>query len=231
MERTAIILGASGLTGGLLLEKMLAEDYFSRIRILVRNDFPGTSDRLDIHRVDFNLPETWVPLIRGDVLFSCIGTTNRQVKGDRLKYRKIDYDLPLTAAREASAHGVKKLLLISSAGADRNSGNFYLRLKGELEWALQQLPFESIHILRPSFLLGKRAASRPTEVLMQKLTPVIRPLLTGRWKKYRPIESETVAQTMVKLAKSPRTGKFVYDSDEIGNLPCPMEEKPAKSIL
>ncbi|HUX85199.1 MAG TPA: NAD(P)H-binding protein [Chitinophagaceae bacterium] len=219
MERTAIILGATGLTGEQVVEKLLADDYFSRVRILVRKAYPHHHPRLEVHQVNFQDQPSWLSLMRGDSLFSCLGTTMKQVHGDRELYRSIDFDIPLQAARAAAAQGVKKLLVISSLGADPHSRFFYPKLKGELEVALGQLPFQSIHILRPSFLTGNRTDPRPLERFSQTLYPLIRPLLVGRLRKYRTIGSDIVAEVMVKLAKSGKMGKFVYDSDEIAALP------------
>jgi uncharacterized protein YbjT (DUF2867 family) len=219
MDKTAIILGATGLTGEQVLEKLLADDYFARIRILVRKPYSQKHPRLEVHQVNFQDPASWQSLMQGETLFSCLGTTMKQVKGDKDLYRRIDFELPYQAARMAAANGVQKLLVISALGADSHSKVFYLKLKGELESALGQLPFRSIHIFRPSFLTGNRAESRPLERIMLLIYPLLRPLLVGHWKKYRTIGSDILAEAMVKLAKSPRIGKFVYDSDEIGSVP------------
>ncbi len=219
MERTAIILGATGLTGEQVVEKLLADDYFSRIRILVRKAYPHHHPRLEVEQVDFQDQASWPSLMHGEALFSCLGTTMKQVRGDRELYRRVDFDIPLQAARAAAALGVKKLLVISSLGADPHSRFFYPKLKGELEAALGQLSFQAIHILRPSFLTGNRADHRPLERFTQMVYPLLRPMLVGRWRKYRTIGSDIVAEAMVKLAKSGKMGKFVYDSDEIAGLP------------
>lgn len=220
MDRTAIVLGATGLTGEQVVEKLLTDNYFNKVRVLVRKDFSLHHPKLEVIQVNFGHPEDWTCFMQGEALFSCLGTTNKQVKGDKALYRKIDLEIPLKAARAAAALGMKKLLLISSLGASLHSGVFYLKLKGELERAVQLLPFESIHILRPSFLLGKRSSPRSGELLLHAVTSLLAPLMAGKWKKYHPIGSDIVAEAMVKLARSGKIGKFVYDSDEIAALPC-----------
>ena len=148
--------------------------------------------------VDFEKLEQWKNKITGDELYSAMGTTIKKAGSKEAQY-KIDFTYQYECAKAASENGVGKYLLVSSAGANSKSGNFYLRIKGELDEKVSELPFKQISIFRPSFLAGERKESRRGEAIgisaVNFLAKIIPPL-----RKYRPIEAATVAEAMIKAA-------------------------------
>lgn len=169
--------------------------------------------------VNFDDPESVKLAIDGsDAVFCAIGTTQKKVGGDKVAYRKVDYDIPVNAARFCAETKCPNFLLVSSVGANSNSNNFYLKLKGEVEDAVQQRPIQSISIFRPSILLGKRSESRPGEKIGQSVMSFFAFLLVGGWEKYRPIDAEKVAKAMVAVAKEEKPGATIYEYEAMRKL-------------
>jgi len=127
----------------------------------------------------------------------------------------VDYEYPLAAARLARERGAQQLLLVTAIGANPGSSIFYYRVKGELERAVAALGFTTLHILRPSLLLGDRAEPRPTERLAQVLGRKLSAAMAGPLRKYRPIEAQRVAQFMVQAAESDHVGSHIWESEQM----------------
>lgn len=212
-SKTAAIIGATGLTGQHLQRLLLEDHYFDIIRLIVRRPLPKTNPRIEVKLVDFNDSES-VQLALEDVhtIFCCIGTTQKKVKGDKALYRKIDFDIPVNAARLGRENGCEQFIHMSSVGANSSSGNFYLKLKGEVEEALKASGINSIHIMRPSILLGKRQEFRLGERIGQTVASSLSFLLPS---KYKPIQSKKVAKAMLNAAKIDKPGFYVYEYKEL----------------
>lgn len=217
-EQTAVVIGSSGLTGGYVLQLLLSDESFTKVSILVRKELAITHSKLIQHITDFNDADQLLLIGKADVLFCCVGTTMKKVKGDKIAYEKVDYDIPVNMARIASGNGFKKLLLISSIGASAKSSNFYLRLKGKVEDAIMKFPFESTWIFRPSSLLGKRKEIRNGEKVLQAATKLISSILFGSLKKYHGISAEQVAVAMVAASKRNHPGVHIVEYREIMEL-------------
>lgn len=195
----ATIIGSTGLIGGHLLELILNDDLFETVRILIRRPLAITHPKLEKKLVDFNDLESYRLALEGtDVIFCCIGTTMKKMKGDKDAYRKVDYDIAVHAAKLGKANGCEKFVLVSAVGADSKSNNFYLKLKGEIEEAVQATGIESVYILRPSLLLGNRKEFRLSEKLASWLMPLFAFLLPA---KYKPVKANEVAKAMVNAVK------------------------------
>ena len=218
-ERTATIIGATGMIGNYLLELLLKDNYFSTIRILVRRPYKKTDPKMEVKLADFNDAESFKLALEGsDVIFSCIGTTQKNVKGDTDLYRRIDFDIPLKAARFAKEIGCEKFILVSSVGANSHSPTFYLRLKGELENAIRSVALDTVHIMQPSMLLGERKEKRAGERMLQATMKLTSVLLFGSGRKYKAIHGKTVAAAMLNAAKRNGKGFFRYTYDGIKEL-------------
>jgi uncharacterized protein YbjT (DUF2867 family) len=212
--RTALLLGGSGLVGGFCLRALLEEDAYGRVISLGRRSLATEHPKLTQVVARFERPESFAEAARSDDVFSCLGTTSRKTPS-RADYRRIDFDIPLAVARLALKRGAKRLMLVSSAGADARSPFFYPRLKGELDEAVSALGFEAVHIMRPSFLLGVRGESRPGEAAALALLPPLSPLFIGPLRRYRPISAETVGRAIVRAALGTRTGAMIHEFDSI----------------
>lgn len=213
---TATLIGATGLIGNLLLQELLNDPFYSTVRILIRRSLDITNPKLEKKIVDFSDSDSLlVALNNSDLIFCSIGTTQKKVKGDKYLYRKIDYDIPVKLARLGKMTGCEKFILVSSVGADKNSGNFYLRLKGEVEEAVIATGLKSIHIMRPSMLLGERKEFRAGEKI---ISPVMKLFAFAVPEKFKAITAETVAKAMVASGKRTEEGFFIYEYAQIKQL-------------
>jgi uncharacterized protein YbjT (DUF2867 family) len=213
-SRTAIVAGATGLVGSHVLSLLIESPHYLRVTALVRRKLDRKHPKLQQLVVDFDrLPA----LPDADDVFCALGTTIRSA-GSQEAFRRVDYGYPLAIARQAAEAGDAQFLLVSSVGADRHSTNFYLRTKGEVEDAIGALPFRSLHIFRPSFLLGKRAESRPGERMGIVLARLAAPLLAGPLRRYRPIPAEAVARAMVQSAIRAAAGRHEYTFEMMARL-------------
>ena len=217
MSQTAVVIGATGLTGRHLVTLLLHDPHFSNVKVLLRSPSLKPRQGLTPIIVDFNDEESLAPALQGDVLFCCVGTTIRKA-GSQEQFREVDFNIPVRCATLARRQGTQQFLLISSVGANARSRNFYTRTKGEVEQAIQQLGYPGLYIFRPSILLGARTEFRFGEWLGKCLVTLFFFLLQGRWKKYRPIKASNVAQAMVNAAAEGPTGVHIYESDAIQEL-------------
>ena len=214
--QTAVVIGSTGLIGSQVLQLLLEDPAFSTVRILVRSPVSISHPKLDVQLVDFNnYIDIKEKISSGHSIFCCIGTTQSKVKGDKQAYRKVDFDIPVNTANAGIENGFKKYLIVSSVGANAASRNFYLQLKGSVEDAIAKLAFESIHIFRPSLLLGDRKESRPAEKFAQGGMQLLSFVFLGPLKKYRAIQSSDVAKAMVAAAKEGTKGVKVHHYGEM----------------
>lgn len=205
MSRKALVAGGTGLVGGLLLRRLVARDEYAEIRVLGRRPPPLEHGKLRFVASDFaNLGELRDALAVDDV-FCALGTTIRKA-GSRAAFERVDYHMVVDLARAAQQAGARRFLVVSSIGASVRSPAFYSRVKGRMEEAVAAVPFEAVHIVQPSLLLGERAELRPGERLAQKLAPLLALGLAGPLAKYRPVEAGDVADALVTLALSGEHG-------------------------
>jgi len=213
---TATLVGATGLIGSYLLEELLNDPWFDTVRILIRRPLDITHPKLEKKIVDFNDSDSLlVALSNSDVLFCAIGSTMKKVKGDKEAYRKIDFDIPVKLARFCKMSGCEKFFLVSSAGANSKSRNFYQRLKGETDNAVKEFGPKTIHIMRPSLLLGERKEFRFGENIGKAVMTSLSFLIP---EKYKAIQGKDVAKVMLALAKKKEEGVFIHENREIRNL-------------
>jgi uncharacterized protein YbjT (DUF2867 family) len=197
--RSALVLGASGLVGARVVEHLLADERAGDVTCLVRRAGDRSHPRLTERVVDFDKLEG-VP-VATDVLCA-IGTTMKKA-GSREAFRRVDYEIPLRVAQLARDAGATRFVLVSSVGASANAGSFYLKTKGELERALGGLGFDELVVLRPSFLAGDRADSRPAEAVGIAFAKAVGGLMVGGLRKYRAISADVVARAMVAACAAP----------------------------
>jgi uncharacterized protein YbjT (DUF2867 family) len=218
-KQTAVVLGATGLIGQNVVSLLLKNENFSFIRLLVRKPIEVTDIKIETLLTDFNdLNDLEKNIGKSDCLLCCIGTTLQTVKGNKAAYRKIDYDIIVNAARLSASAGFKQFVVVSSVGANYRSSNFYLKLKGEIERDISALPFEGIHIFRPSILLGKRKQFRLFEILGQEFMHIFSFLFVGHFTRYKGIYARDVAKAMVTVASSQIRGVHIYEHDHIADV-------------
>ena len=213
---TATLIGATGLIGSYLLRELLNDPFFDTVRILIRRPVDITHRKLEKKIVDFNDSDSLlVALSNSDIVFCAIGTTMKKVKGDKEAYRKIDFDIPVKLARFCKMVGCEKFILVSSLGANSKSINFYQKLKGETDEAVKESGVKSIHIMRPSILLGDRKESRLGEDIGKAVMTTLSFLIPL---KYKPTYAKDVAKAMLALAKKNEEGYFIHENKQIRSL-------------
>ncbi|MEB3749344.1 hypothetical protein EP10_000183 [Geobacillus icigianus] len=216
-RRTALLLGASGLVGGEVLKLLLQSDVYRQVTVLVRTPLPIKHEKLQQVVADFAQLESYERYFAVDDVFCCLGTTRKKAK-TKQRFIQVDYEYTLRAAALAEKRRVKSFLTISSVGADPCSPFFYQRVKGEMEEALQRLSIPSLHIFRPSLLVGKRREFRLGEALAGWLFGRLPFLFVGKWKKYKPIDAHELALAMFYRALSAADGVHIYECDELARI-------------
>lgn len=215
-ELTAVVIGATGLTGNLVVEELIKDTNFKLVRVLVRKPIIKIHPKIEQQIVDFSDFDDYEKKFgNGDVIFCCVGTTQKKVNGDKILYEKIDHDIPVNAAKIGIAHGFKKFLIVSAVGANENSSNFYLKLKGKTENSLKKFPFESLGIFQPSLLNGNRKENRTGEKIAQVLMDILSFLLLGPLQKYKAIGADNLARAMVYESKQKKAGTHYYQYPEM----------------
>lgn len=203
-NKTALVLGATGLVGKALVRQLLLDPRYDAITILVRRPVPASlfSDplgKLTPLVIDFEQLQDYQGYFSVNHVYCCLGTTLKQA-GSKAAFRKVDFEYIHVAAQLTRAQRADSFVWISSVGADAKSSNFYLRVKGELEDALMRMPqLPNASAVRPSLLLGERNESRPLEAFGQMIAPALGVFMAGPLKKYRPVSATEVAHKMITL--------------------------------
>ena len=214
--KTALLFGASGLVGNHLLNQLISNNNYSKIKLFARSTINVSDPRIEIIQTDFNNLENHKEDIIGDDCFFCIGTTKKN-SPDKNEYKKVELEVPKQIAQIAKSNSVNSFVFVSSGYADPKSSGDYLRFKGEVEEELKRLNFSKLGIMRPSFLLGDRKEKRIGEKIGIFVFKLLSPLFVGPLKKMKPIHSATVAKAMIAITQN-KVSKTIFESDEIADL-------------
>ncbi|HEY3429560.1 MAG TPA: NAD(P)H-binding protein [Cyclobacteriaceae bacterium] len=209
--KTALVVGATGLIGKQLLQLLLDDPYYEKVKAITRKPLALRHQKLENLVLSFETLSAHYASLKADDVFCCLGTTIRIAK-TKEAFRKVDFDYPVEVARLSKNQGATQYLLISALGADKNSKIFYNKVKGEVEEAIAQLSFRSFHIFRPSLLLGDRTEERAGEGAATIFFKVFGLLIPAR---YKAIDSAKVARGMLASAKLNEAGIFFHESKEL----------------
>ena len=214
MGKTALLVGATGLVGGFVLEQLLEDAYYDSVVVLSRKSLQLQHAKLKEVLVNFDQLENYTNDIKADVVFCCLGTTIKAA-GSQEAFKKVDYEYPLRVAEIAKQNGASAFLIVTALGAAKSSIIFYNRVKGEVEEAIGNLHFDAFHILQPSLIIGERKESRTGEGIAQTLSPIYDTLMFGPLTKYKSIKAEQIAIAMVYFSKTDAKGILLHESDEL----------------
>ncbi len=205
---SVLVLGATGLVGSECVRQFAESPRFSRVVALGRRPLHGTkAARVETHVIDFERLDDAAVHFRASHIVCALGTTIKQA-GSQARFRRVDHDYPLAAARLGLREGARHFLLVSALGASARSRVFYSRVKGEVEDAIRALPYRSVTIVRPSLLLGERAEFRLGEQIGKLFAGIVP-------KTYQPVQASAVAGTLVRAAVEDQAGVRIIESKEI----------------
>lgn len=211
--RKIVLAGASGLVGGQVAS--MIEDV--KLHIVSRRLVDDFASQIVQHVAD---PAEWPKLVAGlgvDVAISCLGSTIKKA-GSNTAFSEIDLDLVLAFAAAAKAGGARQMIAVSSVGANASASNFYLSVKGKAEDGLRAFAFDRLDILRPGLLRGDRQENRPGEGIAMLVSPLTDALMHGPLRRYRSIDSATVARAIANLLGRDEPGAFIHENDAIAAL-------------
>lgn len=211
---TALIIGATGLVGSHLVSQLLEDRNFDKLLVFTRRSLQQSHPKLEEKIIDFD-KEDWIQDVKGDVLFSALGTTLRKAGSKEAQY-KIDYTYQYNFAVAAARNGVPQYILVSAAYASPNARIFYSRMKGELERDVVKLPFQHISILKPGMLAGERSEKRTGEVLGIVVTNTIGSI--PGLSRFKPVHGSVVAKAMINATKHHPKQINTYTLKEIDRL-------------
>ncbi|MDB2698537.1 NAD(P)H-binding protein [Candidatus Pelagibacter bacterium] len=214
--KTALLFGVSGLVGSHVLNQLISNNSYSKIKLFVRTTINISDPKIEIIQTDFKNLENHREDIKGDDCFFCIGTTKKN-SPDKNEYKRVELEVPKQVAQIAKSNSVSSFVFISSGYADPKSSGDYLKFKGEVEEELKRLNFQKLGIMRPSFLLGDRKEKRIGEKIGIFVFKLLSPLFLGPLKKMKPIQSATVAKAMIAIIQN-KVSKTIFESDEIDDL-------------
>ena len=214
--KTALLFGASGLVGSHLLNQLIKDTNYSKIKLFVRSVTKIIDPKVEIIKTDFNNLQNHKEDVKGDDCFFCIGTT-KQNSSNKDEYRRVELDIPKEIAKIAKLNLVNSFIFVSAIYANPNSSGDYVRFKGLVEEELKRLNFPKLALMRPSFLMGDRKEKRVGEKIGIFVFKLLSPLLLGPLKKMRPINAETVAKAMIRAANE-NLEKNIFESNEIAEL-------------
>ncbi len=198
-KKVAILLGATGLTGSLLLRLLLDDERYEKVILFSRTAIGFSHSKVDEHLIDVFSLADYGSFFKADVVFCCIGTTKSKTPNKEL-YRKIDYGIPVAAAKLCQDNGIGTFIVVSALGAKPDSPIFYNKTKGEMEEQVLGCRIPKTHILQPALISGQRSEKRIGEWLFKQIMKGINHVLVGSWNKYRSISPETIAKCMIWLS-------------------------------
>lgn len=212
MAKTAIILGATGLTGNALLKLLLESSDYDTVKIFARSTCGIRNSKIKEYIIDLFQLEDYKKDFIADDVFCCIGTTKAKTP-DQETYLKIDFGIPVSAAKLCEQNRIKTFIVISALGADKNSSIFYNRTKGRMEEAVLNEGIKHTYILQPSLISGSREEYRFGELMAKYVMAIVNPFLMGKLKKYRSIHPQTIARCMMYLANNTFEGTRIESED------------------
>jgi uncharacterized protein YbjT (DUF2867 family) len=199
MTRHALLLGATGLVGGLLLQRLLSSSQWQQVTVIGRREPAQTHPRLRFIQADLGQLHDYVAEFAVDDVFCCLGTTIKQA-GSEQAFARVDLEFCVAAATQAKAAGARRFLMVSAVNANRRGISFYGRTKGEAEHRIAGLGLPVVFFIQPSLLKGERSEVRIGEEIGLRTLGVVMPLVRWTRADWLPVDARVVADAMVAAA-------------------------------
>ena len=216
MAKTAIVFGATGLTGSYLVTELMADSRYDKVIVISRRSLGLDHPKLEEHITDLLNKESWAELVKGDDVYCCIGTTRKKTP-EKDHYYKIDFGIPKNAASAGKINGAQTFTVVSAIGANSKSSIFYNKLKGEMEEAVNSNGPSEVYIMRPSIIAGPRGESRLLEKVGLGIFKLLGSLFVGPLRKYKLIHAKDIATAMIEAVNSEVKGG-TFESDQVQEL-------------
>ncbi len=218
MAKKAVVAGATGLVGGELVRQLLSQASYERVVVLVRRRMDISHPKLQQIVISYDELDQLAPDLFLDAdLFCSLGTTIKKAK-TKENFKKVDYDYPIILGKMAKQHGADQMLVVTAMGASKDSLFFYSRVKGKLEVDLQALNLRSLHIFRPSLIVGDRQEYRKGEEFASAVLAKISFVFQGWLKRYKPIQAYQIANAMIYTARNPNHIPEIVNSKDMQDL-------------
>ena len=217
MKKTAIILGASGLTGDILLHKLINDDRYKTIKLFSRTKIEGLPSKVKQYIGNLLELDQFKADFTADEVYCCIGTTAKKTP-NKTTYKQIDYGIPVAASKLSKQNNIQTFLVVSAMGVNKKSKVFYNRTKGEMEQDVLLQNIKNTVILRPSLIGGARKERRTLEKIGLVVFKIMQPLFIGKLKKYKIINAESIAQAMINLANTKSNAEVIITSNDINKI-------------
>ena len=213
VKKHALVVGSTGATGQELVKLLIQDANYKKVSIFVRRNVDIKNKKIDIHVIDFSKLHEYRNLIKGDILFSALGTTLKDAGSKKNQYL-VDYTYQYEIAKMASENGVNTYSLVSSIGANEKSIFFYPRIKGKLEKSVKLLNFKKIQIFQPPSLIRQEELMRSGEKISINMLNKLNKF--GILKSLKPISVKLLASKMISQSYYDSKNKItIYDSKSI----------------
>ena len=208
-----LLVGSTGFLGNHILKELSGNK--SSTIALARRNIPNLPDNAKELIVDFNnlseikisnLEHVYLSLGYPLYFHNVIGYMSSRLKKN---FFQVDFTYQLEIAKKFKEAGTKNITLISAAGANPNSRNYYLKIKGMLEMEIIKLGFDSTNIFQPGHLRGNKF--RFDIVLADIISIIIDPFLHGPLKKLRSISVKKLAKSVVNKSLDRKTGVNYFE--------------------
>jgi uncharacterized protein YbjT (DUF2867 family) len=211
--KTALVAGATGLVGKELIKELVTNDNYQKVLVLSRRELQINHPKLEVLIINFDRLQEVVIYEKVDDCFCSLGTT--QKKSGKQGLYLVDYEYVSKLSQLCKSNNIPKLIVVSSQGANPNSAFFYMKTKGEMEEAVKKAGIETVYIVRPSLITGKRDEFRFAEAIGFYGYKLLTPLMVGKMRKLRPVSGTQIARCMIALAQKDEKGNFTIESDYI----------------
>ena len=192
-----VMMGATGAVGNQVVRNLLEALPVKKLTLLGRRPIENLPPKIvHQHTIDIFSPPSYSQFITDHQIAICTLGVGQPSKIGKEDFLRIDKYAVLDFASQCKKTGVDHFELLSSVGINSKSRSFYLRSKGELVEEIQALGFQRFSVFQPSMILTPTNRYGFMQGLTLKVWPMLGPLLSGRFSKYRGIPVGQLGRAM-----------------------------------